>query len=72
VEQNYEIRAKSRASAATPLLEDPLGFVGPSEANHRNFLVILFRMYSELPFDSCLSNFAKVYNDVFIKEVSNV
>ena len=25
-----------------------------------------------MPFDSCLSNFSKVYNDVFVKEVSNV
>lgn len=53
-------------------LEDPLAFVGPSEVNKRNFLLRLFRMYSEMPFDSCLSNFSKVYNDCFVKEVSNV
>ena len=25
-------------------------------------------MYKELPFEKCLSNFASVYNDVFINE----
>lgn len=41
-----------------------------NEKNKRNFLLSLFRMYSQLPFDACVTNFVKVYNDVFVKEAS--
>ena len=34
----------------------------------RNFYKSLFTTYSELPFDTCMKNFIKIYNDVFSNE----
>ena len=36
--------------------------------NRRNFYLTLFRIYSELPFDDCMTSFANIYNDVFTEE----
>ena len=34
----------------------------------RNFYLTLFRMYSAIPFNDCMTSFTKIYNDVFVHE----
>ena len=34
----------------------------------RHLYLLLFRMYEKMPVDYCLSNFSKVFNEVFIRE----
>lgn len=36
------------------------------DMNKRNFYLTLFNIYSQLPFEECLTSFAKIYNDVFV------
>ena len=35
----------------------------------RNFYLTLFRLYSAIPFNDCITSFTKIYNDVFINEL---
>ena len=35
-------------------------------------MLMLFRIFKDIPLETCLANYAKVYNDVFINEISNV
>lgn len=41
---------------------------GNKRRDKRDFFIHLFMMYKDLPFETCLANFAHVYNDVFIRE----
>ena len=38
------------------------------DVNRRNFYLTLFRIYSKLPFDDCMSSLSNIYNDVFTQE----
>ena len=38
----------------------------------RDFLIELFKEYNNLPIQKSLNNFAKVYNDVFVREIPSV
>jgi len=38
------------------------------EFQKRHLYLLLFKMYETLPIDSCFTNFAKVFNEVFVKE----
>lgn len=51
---------------------EPHDFINKTTKNKRNFFLVLFRMYNELPFQVCMENFAKVYNEVLIKELPSV
>ena len=43
--------------------------VGISEdVTRRNFYLTLFRLYSAIPFNDCLTSFTKIFNDVFVHE----
>jgi hypothetical protein len=44
--------------------EDP-GLTDMIKHSKRNFYMSLFKIYSEMPFSTCMKNFAKIYNDVF-------
>ena len=39
--------------------------VDDAKNSKRNFYMSLFKIYSEMPFNTCMKNFAKIYNDVF-------
>lgn len=39
-----------------------------NENSKRNFYMSLFKIYWDLPFDTCMTNFTKIYNDVFSYE----
>ena len=45
---------------------DPMDFVEDFKFEKRDFLIELFKEYNNLPIMKSLSNFAKVYNDVFV------
>ena len=45
---------------------DPMDFVEDFKFEKRDFLMELFKEYNNLPIMKSLSNFAKVYNDVFV------
>lgn len=45
---------------------DPMDFVEDFKFEKRDFLMELFKEYNNLPILKSLSNFAKVYNDVFV------
>lgn len=51
---------------------EPRDFINKTAKNKRNFFLMLFRMYNELPFQVTMENFAKVYNEVLIKEVPSI
>ena len=51
---------------------DPLDYVDPFKYTKRDFLIELFKEYNNLPIAKSLSNFAKVFNDVFVREVPSV
>ena len=51
---------------------EPRDFINKTAMNKRNFFLILFRMYNELPFQLAMENFAKVYNEVLINEIPSV
>ena len=51
---------------------DPTDFIDNSKFRKRDFLLQLFREYNDFPIHKCLSNFAKVYNDVFLGELPSV
>ena len=51
---------------------DPKDFINKTAFSKRNFFLVLFRMYNELPFEVVMENYAKVYNLVFIKEKPSV
>lgn len=38
------------------------------DVNRRNFYLTLFRIYSDLPFDDCMTSLSNIYNDVFTYE----
>ena len=38
------------------------------DVNRRNFYLTLFRIYSDLPFEDCMSSLSNIYNDVFTHE----
>ena len=35
----------------------------------REFMLELFSEYNKLPFAKCLKNFAKVFNDIYLREI---
>lgn len=51
---------------------EPRDFINKTDNNKRNFFLVLFRMYNELPFQVAMENFAKVYNEVLVKEIPSV
>ena len=51
---------------------DPANYVDPFKFTKRDFLIELFKEYNNLPITKSLSNFAKVYNDVFVREIPSV
>ena len=51
---------------------DPTDYVDPFKFTKRDFLIELFKEYNNLPITKSLSNFAKVYNDVFVREIPSV
>lgn len=51
---------------------DPVDYVDPFKFTKRDFLIELFKEYNNLPITKSLNNFAKVYNDVFVREVPSV
>ena len=51
---------------------DPADFVDPFKYSKRDFLIELFKEYNNLPIMKSLTNFAKVYNDVFVREIPSV
>ena len=51
---------------------DPKDFISKTAFSKRNFFLVLFRMYNELPFQIAMENYAKVYNEVLIKEKPSV
>ena len=48
---------------------DPMDFIDDFKFSKRDFLMELFKEYNNLPIQKSLSNFAKVYNDVFVQEI---
>ena len=48
---------------------DPMDYIEPFKFSKRDFLIALFKEYNNLPIMKSLTNFAKVFNDVFIKEL---
>ena len=51
---------------------DPRDFINKTANNKRNFFLVLFRMYNDLPFQLAMESFSKVYNEVLIKEIPSV
>ena len=51
---------------------DPIDYIDPFKYTKRDFLIELFKEYNNLPIQKSLSNFAKVYNDVFVREIPSV
>lgn len=51
---------------------DPADYIDPFKFSKRDFLIALFKEYNNLPIQKSLTNFAKVYNDVFVREVPSV
>lgn len=43
-----------------------MDFIEDFKFEKRDFLIELFKEYNNLPIQKSLSNFAKVYNDVFV------
>lgn len=43
-----------------------MDFIDEFKFEKRDFLLELFKEYNNLPIHKSLSNFAKVYNDVFV------
>lgn len=51
---------------------DPADYIDPFKYSKRDFLIELFKEYNNLPIAKSLNNFAKVYNDVFVREIPSV
>jgi hypothetical protein len=54
------------------LLKNKSSIFQKDEISTRNFYLQLFRTYCELPFHETMQSFAKVFNDVFVKEKPQV
>lgn len=76
--QEAEIKAKmksldhlseeQRQAEMVKLMENKSSIFQKQEITQRNFYLQLFRTYCELPFQDTMQTFAKVYNDVFVRE----
>ena len=51
---------------------DPVDYIDPFKYSKRDFLIELFKEYNNLPIMKSLTNFSKVYNDVFVREIPSV
>jgi hypothetical protein len=69
MEQNSpEFRTKEQQSPGLEDSKEEKTVLSSMKDSKRNFYMSLFTIYSELPFDTCMKNFIKIYNDVFSNE----
>ena len=48
--------------------ESALESIEEEDVTRRNFYLTLFRLYSDIPLQDCLTSFSKIFNDVFVLE----